>query len=226
MIESGTAVAYGTIDEVQWQIAHGEGDLALDEAIRITTRENVSVFFLMIRRPPRSTLFPYTTLFRSHHAPGQAGGLLDIVFRSGRLRAIDDLLSRPASQHPDDSRAQIGFRIVVAIAIGTLIGDAKRLPARHDRHPVHRIGARHHETENGMSTLVVGDAFLVRTAHENRTLRPEHDLLQRVEEVLVADVVLLAASRQQCGLIDQILQVGAREAWRDGGKVSQYGIVR
>src|ERR1043166_10183598 len=26
----------------------------------------VFVFFLMIRRPPRSTLFPYTTLFRSH----------------------------------------------------------------------------------------------------------------------------------------------------------------
>src|SRR3712207_8670691 len=25
----------------------------------------VCVFFLMIRRPPRSTLFPYTTLFRS-----------------------------------------------------------------------------------------------------------------------------------------------------------------
>src|SRR2546430_13017029 len=27
-----------------------------------------SFFFLMIRRPPRSTLFPYTTLFRSTHA--------------------------------------------------------------------------------------------------------------------------------------------------------------
>src|SRR3990167_7072742 len=26
-------------------------------------------FFLMIRRPPRSTLFPYTTLFRSCHSP-------------------------------------------------------------------------------------------------------------------------------------------------------------
>src|SRR5689334_24242549 len=26
-----------------------------------------SFFFLMIRRPPRSTLFPYTTLFRSEH---------------------------------------------------------------------------------------------------------------------------------------------------------------
>src|SRR5690349_25112223 len=25
-------------------------------------------FFLMIRRPPRSTLFPYTTLFRSRHS--------------------------------------------------------------------------------------------------------------------------------------------------------------
>src|SRR3712207_7999424 len=26
---------------------------------------HLDVFFLMIRRPPRSTLFPYTTLFRS-----------------------------------------------------------------------------------------------------------------------------------------------------------------
>src|SRR5476651_2810316 len=31
------------------------------------------LFFLMIRRPPRSTLFPYTTLFRS--PAGQADGL-------------------------------------------------------------------------------------------------------------------------------------------------------
>src|SRR6478609_11112717 len=28
------------------------------------------LFFLMIRRPPRSTLFPYTTLFRSRRARG------------------------------------------------------------------------------------------------------------------------------------------------------------
>src|SRR2546422_8607982 len=36
-------------------------------------------FFLMIRRPPRSTLFPYTTLFRSHGQP--AGG-----HRAARVR--------------------------------------------------------------------------------------------------------------------------------------------
>src|SRR6266536_3844086 len=30
-------------------------------------------FFLMIRRPPRSTLFPYTTLFRSSRCPASAG---------------------------------------------------------------------------------------------------------------------------------------------------------
>src|SRR5258705_9841141 len=29
-------------------------------------------FFLMIRRPPRSTLFPYTTLFRSAHPRARA----------------------------------------------------------------------------------------------------------------------------------------------------------
>src|SRR6266508_5256825 len=31
-------------------------------------------FFLMIRRPPRSTLFPYTTLFRSPRACWRASG--------------------------------------------------------------------------------------------------------------------------------------------------------
>src|SRR5476651_1379581 len=34
-------------------------------------------FFLMIRRPPRSTLFPYTTLFRS---TGSTGELAQVVF--------------------------------------------------------------------------------------------------------------------------------------------------
>src|ERR1039458_9439425 len=32
--------------------------------------ETLLIFFLMIRRPPRSTLFPYTTLFRSIIATG------------------------------------------------------------------------------------------------------------------------------------------------------------
>src|SRR3712207_9380165 len=33
------------------------------------------VFFLMIRRPPRSTLFPYTTLFRSYPIASIEDGL-------------------------------------------------------------------------------------------------------------------------------------------------------
>src|SRR6266702_7374063 len=33
--------------------------------IRCENYLSIIVFFLMIRRPPRSTLFPYTTLFRS-----------------------------------------------------------------------------------------------------------------------------------------------------------------
>src|SRR5437773_10689509 len=38
-------------------------------------------FFLMIRRPPRSTLFPYTTLFRSVAAPETRGAR-----RAGKAR--------------------------------------------------------------------------------------------------------------------------------------------
>src|SRR3989475_13335390 len=41
-------------------------------------------FFLMIRRPPRSTLFPYTTLFRSPH--GLPSGELAAAGRALRER--------------------------------------------------------------------------------------------------------------------------------------------
>src|SRR2546427_5143139 len=44
----------------------------------------VSFFFLMIRRPPRSTLFPYTTLFRSLlDAPGVEKRDAAVVVRVG-----------------------------------------------------------------------------------------------------------------------------------------------
>src|SRR5690348_18347443 len=36
----------------------------------------LTIVFLMIRRPPRSTLFPYTTLFRSHRSSDAIAGAL------------------------------------------------------------------------------------------------------------------------------------------------------
>src|ERR1041384_8527864 len=41
---------------------------------RPVLRAGAVFFFLMIRRPPRSTLFPYTTLFRSRRTSGAAFG--------------------------------------------------------------------------------------------------------------------------------------------------------
>src|SRR2546430_5413451 len=41
------------------------------------SRVTLSFFFLMIRRPPRSTLFPYTTLFRSRDL-GADARLIDV----------------------------------------------------------------------------------------------------------------------------------------------------
>src|SRR2546422_6977778 len=52
---------------------------------------NSFFFFLMIRRPPRSTLFPYTTLFRSRatrlaRAAGRRGGSAGLC--PGRVAAV------------------------------------------------------------------------------------------------------------------------------------------
>src|SRR5688572_31517835 len=48
-------------------------------------------FFLMLRRPPRSTLFPYTTLFRSPGKPWAPAG----AARPGKLQTPVPALKTP-----------------------------------------------------------------------------------------------------------------------------------
>src|SRR3712207_7978939 len=49
-------------------------------------------FFLMMRRPPRSTLFPYTTLFRSYPAwPESSGNLLHHAYHVCRFEEATGL---------------------------------------------------------------------------------------------------------------------------------------
>src|SRR3989442_4258637 len=48
----------------------------------------------MIRRPPRSTLFPYTTLFRSNHrlrlcAPWRVARIIHLVIQGENLARLD-----------------------------------------------------------------------------------------------------------------------------------------
>src|SRR3712207_9405607 len=81
-------------------------------------------FFLMIRRPPRSTLFPYTTLFRSA-AGGEAVDLLAVavednkdgvvlllvgVFlgaaRLGRPRVQEDDLALRSEEHTSELQSR------------------------------------------------------------------------------------------------------------------------
>src|SRR3712207_8392379 len=51
----------------------------------------------MIRRPPRSTLFPYTTLFRSHHGAGRRDGGIHAGVRGGRRAVHRRGRERPAA---------------------------------------------------------------------------------------------------------------------------------
>src|SRR3712207_7951665 len=57
----------------------------------------------MIRRPPRSTLFPYTTLFRSYQPIDQVEGFL--------VRPAPDQVQRP-----QDAIGHVGAGEIVAVA--------------------------------------------------------------------------------------------------------------
>src|SRR5258706_2629491 len=60
------------------------------------TRFFVFFFFLMIRRPPRSTLFPYTTLFRSSVMPAGLGRPCGIP------AAIDAIANTRSEEHTSE----------------------------------------------------------------------------------------------------------------------------
>src|SRR6478672_572669 len=62
-------------------------------------------FFLMIRRPPRSTLFPYTTLFRSRRGRARAAGGDGAARRRAGRPLRDRKSTRLNSSHDQNSYA-------------------------------------------------------------------------------------------------------------------------
>src|SRR5256886_6281794 len=82
----------------------------------------------MIRRPPRSTLFPYTTLFRSRRRTD----VLDV----GILRFVVPSLDRHGGHSLQDAPAVYGSKVVLHAAVGEVgPGDRKstRLNSSHSQ---------------------------------------------------------------------------------------------
>src|SRR2546427_7627967 len=78
----------------------------------------VIFFFLMIRRPPRSTLFPYTTLFRSQCARlgrGANGSIEDGTVLLGQPQVLRQRAHRPEidrkSTRLNSSHSQISYAV-------------------------------------------------------------------------------------------------------------------
>src|SRR2546430_7599971 len=63
----------------------------------------------MIRRPPRSTLFPYTTLFRSRAASFESWvAIMSVVRRSARNAQSNSMVSSPdrSEEHTSELQSQ------------------------------------------------------------------------------------------------------------------------
>src|SRR5256885_13839397 len=86
-------------------------------------------FFLMIRRPPRSTLFPYTTLFRS-----RAGGrpVARVGARpGGDLRLTRHGVERAAARREDRKSTRLNSsHLVISYAVFCLKKKKARLRLR------------------------------------------------------------------------------------------------
>src|SRR2546430_7308240 len=67
-------------------------------------------FFLMIRRPPRSTLFPYTTLFRSLNAADRVGNY-QVVAACDVYAPRRDTIKDRKSTRLNSSHSQISYAV-------------------------------------------------------------------------------------------------------------------
>src|SRR5271167_105458 len=68
----------------------------------------LSFFFLMIRRPPRSTLFPYTTLFRSRDRPARQSRRQE---GAGAVRRFGPLARDRKSTRLNSSHVSISYAV-------------------------------------------------------------------------------------------------------------------
>src|SRR5947208_14261398 len=69
-------------------------------------------FFFIIRRPPRSTLFPYTTLFRSF-----CMAILLLERRAGLAEFIDEVVNRPEDRKSTTSELQSPDHLVCRLLL-------------------------------------------------------------------------------------------------------------
>src|SRR5687768_17953649 len=69
-----------------------------------------SFFFLMIRRPPRSTLFPYTTLFRSLRLVERVDQHLGVRERLGHAGVVSDMVEVAVRQPQADQVVALALR--------------------------------------------------------------------------------------------------------------------
>src|SRR3712207_9428188 len=88
----------------------------------------------MIRRPPRSTLFPYTTLFRSHRliaeaVPAKPGVVIDEVLPR---RPLPDHLRWQFEQA--DEAVVPGDQLQVLVIDGDTLGDIVQRGLRSEEH--------------------------------------------------------------------------------------------
>ncbi len=64
-----------------------------------------------------------------------------------------------------------------------------------------------------MPAFMICNYFTLRARHHHRApLRAHHDFVLGQLKVRHLDLVLVATRRQQCGLVDKVLEVSAREA--------------
>src|SRR5690349_25021813 len=84
----------------------------IQERLRTTSVSTVkSIFFLIIRRPPRSTLFPYTTLFRSVLGDGAPIGETEREgIAEGRGLLLRDGFRPPAPGRSEEHTSELQSR--------------------------------------------------------------------------------------------------------------------
>src|SRR4051794_26475513 len=153
--------------------------------------------------------------------------LLEVVRGAGRHLAEDDLLRGTAAERHRHRVRELRARGEELVLGGQRDRVAERLAARDHGDLVHRVGVLEVVGDDRVAHLVERrDPALLLAHHAGLLLRPGDHTHDALFELQVIDLALALAGRQQGGLVHQVREVGAGEAWGLRGEVVEVDVLR
>src|SRR5256886_12992634 len=155
----------------------------------------------MIRRPPRSTLFPYTTLFRSEVLPHHDGHVLEV--EAGKDVVLVGRIRRELPAQAQVQLQAVGHAVVVLDVGGILDRKSTRLNSSHSQisYAVFCLKKKKNKTHQRIYVIDIQTAaFANRSDRSHASCTHDTSHRYRLAREVIAAIMLFSRDPDKCSV--------------------------